>query len=87
MKIGTFEELFECVPDGFSLTEEQMTAKLNLFLRRANAQSAGIFLKRYYLLKSVAEIAAEYKKSENHVRSILSKTRKKFKRFLEEDKT
>lgn len=82
-----FKELFECVPDGFSLTEEQMTAKLDVFLRRTGGQNAGIFLKRYYLLRPTAEIAAEYRKSESHVRSILSKTRKKFKRFLEEDKT
>lgn len=80
-----FGELYECVPGGVEITEGQMTAKLNVFLQSVNARNAGVFLKRYYLLRSVAEIAAEYKKSENHVRSILSKTRKRFRRFLEED--
>lgn len=82
---AVFGELYECVPDGISIPEEQLVSKFNGFLRRVNAQSAGVFLRRYYLLRSVAEIAAEYGKSESHVRSILSKTRKRFRTFLEED--
>ena len=40
---------------------------------------------RYYFQKSIAEISTEYGIGENHVTSMLSKTRKKLKKYLEEN--
>ena len=39
---------------------------------------------RYYYLKTTAEISAECKTGENHVRSMLSKIRKKLKKHIKE---
>ena len=44
----------------------------------------GIFLRRYYYLQNTAEIAEAFGIRENHVRSILSKTRKKIKKTIKE---
>ena len=74
-----FEELSDCFPDDPGIPEEQLIAVLNDFLRKSKAKNADVFLKRYYFQKSVTEIAGEYGIGENHVRSSLSKMRKKLK--------
>ena len=79
-----FKELAECVDDGTELTEEELTGLLNGFLAGLNEKEADIFMKRYYFLLSAPEIASEYRLRDNHIRSILSKTRKKLKRYVRE---
>ena len=80
-----FRELSGCMPKGGVLSEEQLPALLNRFLRGLPERESGVFLNRYYSLKSTSEIAAQYGIGENHVRSMLSKTRKKLKRILKEE--
>lgn len=79
-----FKELSECVPDGAAVSEKDLKAVTEGFLQSISAKEAGIFLKRYYYLKNHDEISFEYKIKPNHVRSILSKTRKKFKKYVKE---
>ncbi len=80
-----FRELSECVDESARISEGELIAALNAFLRSLNRQTAGVFLMRYYDLKTTAEIAAAHRMGENHVRSVLSKTRKKLKRYIEEN--
>ena len=74
-----FEELSDCFPEGSELSEERLTAVLNSFLRKSKPRNAELFLKRYYFQNSVTAVADEYGLRENHVRSILSKMRKRLK--------
>lgn len=82
-----YSELTECFSGGEDLSEEKLTNILNAFLRKQTAKNADVFVKRYYFMKSVTEISDEYGIGENHVRSILSKMRKRLKKYLGKDRT
>ena len=77
-------ELEDCLPGGSAYEDGKLTAILDRFLRRVSPRTANIFLNRYYLLKTTSEIAEKYGIGENHVRSILSKTRRRLKKALQE---
>ena len=79
-------ELEDCLPGGGAYEDGKLTAILDRFLRRVSPRTANIFLNRYYLLKTTSEIAKKYGIGENHVRSILSKTRRRLKKALQEGK-
>ncbi len=79
-----FQELSECVI-GVEIPKEKLGESINRFLRKLPERTADVFMKRYYFLRTTSEIAVEYAIGENHVRSIISKTRRKLKRFLKEE--
>lgn len=79
-----FRELSESVPQGIDLPEENLPGVLERFLSRLSPREADVFLNRYYFLKNTADIAVKYKLGENHVRSILSKARRKLAKYLKE---
>ena len=74
-----FKELKECVEGIDCIQQEQLTEIVNNFVRKLSNKNAVVFLGRYYYLKTTAEISAECKTGENHVRSMLSKIRKSSK--------
>ncbi len=78
------DELAECVPDGCDMTGERLNQLMRGFLDGLPQHESDVFLQRYYFLRPPSEIAAIYGKKGNHVRSMLSKTRKKLKRYLKE---
>lgn len=78
------KELSKCMPKNTSFSVHELTALLNAFLTNLSETEADIFVHRYYFLKNVAEIAVIYHIGKNHVRSILSRTRKKLKKYIEE---
>lgn len=80
-----FEELTDCCPDGADIPDEKLAEAMNAFLHKLSAREADIFVNRYYFLKTTSEIASEYRIRENHVRSILSKTRAKLKKYLSKE--
>jgi len=82
-----FDELSECFPEDASISEDQLAGVFNSFLHGLGKSKSDVFIKRYYFQKSIAEISSEYGIGENHVRSILSKTRKKLKNYIEEDRS
>ncbi len=83
------EELAECIPDPRSLeqqvSERVLADKLNLFLAGLSAESRKIFMRRYWQLCSVKEIAAVYGISESKVKMSLMRTRGKLRSFLEQE--
>lgn len=83
------EELAECIPDPDTVerrVDNRMLAdKLNVFLSRLSAENRKIFLRRYWNLSSVKEIAASYGISESKVKMSLMRTRGKLKSFLEQE--
>jgi len=63
----------------------EITRVINDFLYAEPSQNADIFVKRYWHLKSVKDIAAEYGCSENKVTSLLFRMRGRLKTKLESE--
>lgn len=82
------EELNGCIPaDGAGEDLADLIAlreSLEDFLYSLPLQTRRIFIRRYWHLHSIAEIAASFSMSESKVKSILMRTRKKLKQHLTE---
>lgn len=83
------EELSGCIPDPGSVTalteQRELTRQLNGFLSGLNAENRRIFLRRYWGLESVRDIALDLALSESKVKVTLHRTRKKLKNYLEQE--
>lgn len=66
------------------MSAAELVPVLNSFLERLTETEANIFLQRYYFLKNIADIAVIYHLGSSHVRTILSRTRKKLKKYIRE---
>lgn len=82
-------ELDECIPSPSSVEDEVMAAELgrciDRFVRTLNERDAGVFLRRYFFIEPAADIARRYRLSKNHVEVILSRTRRKIRKHLEQE--
>lgn len=56
---------------------------LNMFLETLNSRDRSIFIRRYYFLEDINIISEHYGIKEGTVRTVLMRTRKKFKKYLE----
>lgn len=83
------DELLECIPavGGVEqeLENEVITQAINRFLCTLQETDCNIFLRRYWYLDSMSAISERYKISGNKVKSILFRTRKKMKSYLEKE--
>ena len=85
------DELTECVSVSKSNGTEEVVEErllvdaLNRFLYSLPKQKRNIFLRRYWYLSSIQEIAQEYGFSESKIKMILLRTRNKLKQFLEKE--
>ena len=84
-----YEELQESVPAN-STVEEQVAArelgrKLDSFLRNLSQKECCIFLRRYWYMDTIAQIARRYHMTEGGVKASLHRTRKKLKAYLEQE--
>ncbi len=83
------EELDECIPST-SNTEQAVSMKLlvealNTFLKGLPVEKRKLFVRRYWYLSPIAEIADNYGISESKVRVTLFRTREKLRQFLERE--
>ncbi|MBR6537569.1 MAG: sigma-70 family RNA polymerase sigma factor [Lachnospiraceae bacterium] len=83
------EELAECVP-GTDRTEETVEEALlvdvlNWFLEEQPAEKRKIFMRRYWYMSSVKEIAVDFGLSESNVKMTLLRMRSKLKQTLEKE--
>ena len=76
-------ELEECFPENTPMSADKLASRLSLFLRGIKKNEADIFIQRYYFFEPVSDISLSFGKSENHIRSILSRTRRKLKKYLD----
>ena len=83
------EELAECIPSrtrDLDPTEESaLRDTLNQFLRQLPAEPRTVFLRRYWHMQSIAEIAQALGMSQSKVKSMLLRTRNKLRRRLTEE--
>lgn len=79
------EELQDCLPDAGngSITDAVVIRKaLNRFLHTLPEPSRGIFLRRYWYVRSISEIAQELGMKESRVKMTLLRTREKLREHL-----
>ena len=81
------EELGQCVSDGLDVetnyARKETVAAVNCFLDNLPEMERNIFLRRYWCLDAVGDIAASFGFSENKVSTMLYRTRKKLHTMLE----
>lgn len=85
-----FDEIKECIPSSLN-TEENIVEEialadiLNRFLSSLSLGQRKIFMRRYWYLSPIKEIATEYGMSESKVKMSLLRSRSKLKKKLEEE--
>lgn len=83
------DELQDCIPAADNVAQAiddmALTEILNRFLADLPTQSRNMFLRRYWYLDSVEEIAVRFRASESKVKMSLFRSRGKLKRFLEKE--
>lgn len=77
-----YEELRDCIPDDADIDPSSFIRHLNGFLPLLTDKERFIFIRRYYYSDRFGEISQKLNTKENNVRSILSRIRKKLKRYL-----
>ena len=82
-------ELDECISSNSSvedlLDEALLTAAINTFLATLPAINRHIFVRRYWYVSSISDIAEQYDMSESKVKSMLFRLRKQLKSHLEKE--
>ena len=81
------DEYWECVPNGEMPVEDTVALKqiINGFLASLDRKSRVIFLRRYYYICSVKDIAGAMGLTESYVSVSLHRTRNKFKEYLQKE--
>lgn len=87
----SYDELEQCI-DGLlqqndSRLESDLSEELNLFIETLSPENRKVFLLHYWYFMSVKEIMFECDMSKSKVESILFRTRKKLRIYLEERPT
>ena len=83
-------ELEQCIPDlrrnvEMAVEEKEFGRIVSEFLRTLPEQQRKIFVRRYWFADSVQEIADAFDCSENTVKSILFRVRKRMKNYLKKE--
>ena len=64
---------------------EALQKGVNAFVRGLPEREGDIFLRRYFFLENVKDIAAAYGISQDNASVILNRTRKKLREYLEKE--
>ena len=83
------DELQECIPASGSteqaVEEKLLVEVLNRFLHELSIEKRMMFLRRYWYMSSIKEIAEDYEISEGNVKMTLLRIRNKLKQTLEKE--
>ena len=82
------DELGECVPDGSDADEaegERIADALNRFVASLDTRTRKMFVLRYWYMFSIEQIARELSIKKSTTATILFRTRKELKEFLEKE--
>ena len=84
-----FDEIQECIPSLDSteniVEEIALTDILNRFLSSLSLEQRKIFMRRYWYLSPIKEIATEYGMSESKIKMSLFRSRNELKKLLEKE--
>ena len=83
------EELEECIPGSSNveqaLADAELARMIDRFLRKLPEKECCVFMRRYWYVDTVHEIARRYHMSEGTVKSSLHRTRNKLRSYLEQE--
>ncbi len=81
------DELEECIPDLSGNASESLEVReaLNGFLKTLKERDRIVFIKRYWYVYGVNEIAKSMSMTETNVKTVLMRTRNKLKEYLEKE--
>lgn len=84
----SLDELAECVPSNQSLDEtvaaEELAAVLSEFLRALGETERNVFIRRYWYLDHISDIAKRFGFGESKTKMLLMRTRRKLAEYLRE---
>lgn len=86
--ISLSQEMALCIPDKAweqSISGRELGQILNVFLASLSIESRLIFLRRYWYMDTISQIAKRYGIGESKVKMQLSRTRKKLRQYLEKE--
>lgn len=86
--VSLTQEMELCIPDNArdrELEGKELGRVLNSFLWTLTPENRMVFLRRYWYVDTVAEIAVRYGISESAVMTRLSRTRKKLSEYLQKE--
>ncbi len=86
--VSLTQEMEGCIPDSrreVELSGKELGQLLDRFLRQQRPENRMIFLRRYWYVDTVGEIARRYGISESAVSMRLNRTKQKLKVFLEQE--
>ncbi len=86
--VSLTQEMELCIPDGSRDREmdgEELGRILNAFLHTLTPENRMVFMRRYWYVDTIPEIAQRYAISESAVMTRLSRTRKKLSAYLEKE--
>lgn len=80
------DELGECLASDSDVEgayeQKELGESIRRFVRQLPRRDGDVFVRRYFFIEPVDEIAGRYGMTKNHVMVILSRTRKKLKTYL-----
>ena len=83
------DELSECIPDndsGADIGESvALSDALTRFMWALPQRTRNIFVRRYFYMSTIAEIAKDFSMKESNVTMHLLRTRKKLEQFLKKE--
>lgn len=81
------DELSDCLTDGKDTLEkiekQELSDTIAAYLRGKSKEQQAIFIKRYFYLMEIKELAADLQMKENTIKSILFRMRKELRVYLE----
>lgn len=87
MLVELSDEMEECIPSIFNVEEESegnmLTELINKFLFSKDEEKRNIFMRRYWYLDQVSDIAKRFGISESKVKTTLFRMRAELREFLE----
>ena len=81
-------ELIEVLPDeriSKGAQDEEIGEAISRFLKMENEAARNVFIRKYWFFDSIKEISVQYSFSESKVKSMLHHTRKRLRKYLEEE--
>ena len=86
--VSLTEDMEQCIPDASherTMRGKELGRILDAFLESLPKDSRVIFLRRYWYVDTIAEIARQYGMTESKVKMQLSRTKEKLRSFLEQE--
>ena len=83
--VSLTQEMEACIPDGNrdrELEDRELGQILDAFLRTLTPENRMVFLRRYWYVDTIGEIAVRYRISESAVQMRLNRTRRKLAEYL-----